>query len=130
MDEISKKRLSCNWSRREFLKLSAAAAFGSAFSSPSVMAGSVTREDFEHLVPANKKLSPEWLKTLYERGNPLNADIYLIVKGAALKCYSISFLLRSRSKLAMVLLFMLEPAGIRSARDFRPVRFGSFRPRS
>lgn len=32
------------------------------------MAGPFTREDFERLVPANKKLRPEWLKSLTERG--------------------------------------------------------------
>ncbi|MCX6875677.1 MAG: GH116 family glycosyl-hydrolase [Verrucomicrobia bacterium] len=34
------------------------------------MAGPFTREDFEHLVPADKKLRPEWLKSLFDRGTP------------------------------------------------------------
>ena len=34
------------------------------------MAGPFTREDFERLVPADKKLSPEWVKSLFERGTP------------------------------------------------------------
>jgi uncharacterized protein (DUF608 family) len=34
------------------------------------MAGPFTREDFEKLVPADKKLSSEWVKSLFERGEP------------------------------------------------------------
>ena len=36
----------------------------------SAMAGPFTREDFEQLVPADKKLRPEWVKSLFERGTP------------------------------------------------------------
>ena len=35
-----------------------------------VMAGPFTREDFDHLVPADKKLSPDWVKSLFARGEP------------------------------------------------------------
>ena len=34
------------------------------------MAGPFTREDFDKIVPADKKLRPEWLKSLFERGTP------------------------------------------------------------
>ena len=34
------------------------------------MAGPFTREDFDHLVPADKKLSPDWVKSLFARGTP------------------------------------------------------------
>jgi hypothetical protein len=34
------------------------------------MAGPFTRDDFQHLVPADKKLRPEWVKSLFERGAP------------------------------------------------------------
>ncbi len=43
---------------------------GLAFSRLPVMAGPFTREDFDHLVPADKKLSPDWVKSLFERGTP------------------------------------------------------------
>jgi uncharacterized protein (DUF608 family) len=54
--------------RRRFLKTSAFTAAGFAFSRMPVMAGPFTREDFDKLVPADKKLSPEWVKSLFARG--------------------------------------------------------------
>ncbi|MEI8288190.1 MAG: GH116 family glycosyl-hydrolase [Verrucomicrobiota bacterium] len=56
--------------RRDFLKLSSAAALGMVFSRMPAMAGPFTREDFDHLVPADKKLSPDWVKSLFARGTP------------------------------------------------------------
>lgn len=56
--------------RRRFLKMSAAAALGAVFSPLPVMAGPFTRADFDHLVPADKKLHPDWIKSLFERGQP------------------------------------------------------------
>lgn len=58
------------WARREFLKLSAAATFGLTISRLPAMAGPFTREDFDKLVPADKKLSPDWVKSLFSRGEP------------------------------------------------------------
>jgi uncharacterized protein (DUF608 family) len=63
-------KLSPDWDRRKFLKISAATTLGLAFSRLPVMAGPFTRADFEHLVPADKKLRPEWVKSLFERGTP------------------------------------------------------------
>ncbi len=61
---------SFNWDRREFLKYSAATTLGLALSRLPVMAGPFTRADFDHLVPADKKLRPEWVKSLFDRGAP------------------------------------------------------------
>ena len=58
------------WARRDFLKTSAATVLGLAFTRLPVMAGPFTRADFDHLVPADKKLSPEWVKSLFARGTP------------------------------------------------------------
>lgn len=35
-----------------------------------LMAGPFTREDFDQLVPADKKLHPDWVKSLFARGRP------------------------------------------------------------
>ena len=56
--------------RRDFLKTSAATVLGLAFARLPAMAGPFTRADFDQLVPADKKLSPEWVKSLFERGTP------------------------------------------------------------
>jgi non-lysosomal glucosylceramidase len=55
-------------SRRSFLKTSSVTAAGLAFLRWPAMAGPFTRKDFERLVPADKKLRPEWVKALFERG--------------------------------------------------------------
>ncbi len=59
-----------NWNRRDFLKTSAATTLGLVCTQLPVMAGPFTREDFDHLVPADKKLSPDWVKSLFARGTP------------------------------------------------------------
>jgi hypothetical protein len=56
-------------SRRSFLKTSSLTAAGLAFLRWPVMAGPFTREDFDRLVPADKKLRPEWVKSLFARGD-------------------------------------------------------------
>ena len=56
--------------RRDFLKISAATVLGLSFARLPVMAGPFTREDLHHQVPADKKLSPDWVKSLFERGTP------------------------------------------------------------
>jgi uncharacterized protein (DUF608 family) len=67
---MNDNRANSNWDRRQFLKISAATTLGLAFSRLPVMAGPFTREDFDHLVPAEKKLHPEWVQSLFERGAP------------------------------------------------------------
>ena len=57
-----------NLARRGFLKLSGLAAAGLAFSGLPPMAGPFTQDDFDRLVPADKKLRPEWVRALFERG--------------------------------------------------------------
>jgi len=65
--------------RRKFLKstglLSAAGFFSSRF---PLVAGPFTKEDFLHAhFPIDKKLDPDWLQSLYERGN---ATVYAKTK--------------------------------------------------
>ena len=54
--------------RRSFLKTSAFVAAGLICSRLPVMAGPFTRADFDKFVPADKKLRPEWVKSLFARG--------------------------------------------------------------
>src|SRR5665213_4416024 len=68
-----------NWNRREFLKFATATTLGMVFSRLPVMAGPFTREDFDQLVPADKKLAPDWVKSLFARGTPE------ILRGSELK---------------------------------------------
>ena len=59
------------WSRRNFLKYSTVAAAGVLVFQPwRTMAGPLRREGFDHLVPADKKLSPDRVKSLFARGTP------------------------------------------------------------
>ncbi|HEU5069414.1 MAG TPA: GH116 family glycosyl-hydrolase [Verrucomicrobiae bacterium] len=55
------------WGRRDFLKLVGVGALGAAAGWPA-MAGPFTRQDFERLVPADKKLHPDWVRSLAARG--------------------------------------------------------------
>lgn len=54
--------------RRDFLRLSSGVLSGLVLSRLPAVAGPFTREDFTRLVPADKKLSPDWVKSLYQRG--------------------------------------------------------------
>ncbi len=56
--------------RREFLKFGSLLAGGLAFGGLPAMAGPFTKEDFEKLVPADKKLAADWVKALFARGVP------------------------------------------------------------
>ncbi len=56
--------------RRDFLRLTALSAAGLATAPLPAVAGPFTAEDFEKLVPADKKLRPDWLASLTARGEP------------------------------------------------------------
>jgi len=62
------KRPAPGSSRREFLKVAGLGAGALAFRPWQVMAGPFVRADFEKLVPADKKLHPDWVKSLTARG--------------------------------------------------------------
>ncbi len=55
-------------SRRQFVRLVGAA--GTLAATAQVMAGPFVAADFERMVPADKKLSPEWVRSLTARGKP------------------------------------------------------------
>jgi uncharacterized protein (DUF608 family) len=65
--------------RRDFLKLGGLAAASLAWTELPAIAGPFTRKDFEKLVPADKKLDPAWVESLFARGTP---EVY---RGAALE---------------------------------------------
>jgi uncharacterized protein (DUF608 family) len=57
--------------RRDFLKLAGVFAAGTALSQMPAVAGPFTASDFNFtLIPADKKLSAAWLRSLVERGEP------------------------------------------------------------
>ena len=64
--------------RRDFLRLAGVGSLG-LYAGLPIMGGPFEASDFQDLVPADKKLSPEWVKSLFERGTP---QIY---KGEELK---------------------------------------------
>jgi len=67
-------------SRRDFLRLiGAGTASMLVLSKLPAMAGPFTAEDFARLVPADKKLNPDWVKSLFARGTRT------VYRGAELK---------------------------------------------
>jgi hypothetical protein len=54
--------------RRKFLKMAGVVTVG-AFAPEWVFAGPFQASDFGNAIPADKKLSPEWVKSLTDRGN-------------------------------------------------------------
>ncbi|MBU6401312.1 MAG: hypothetical protein KGS61_13435, partial [Verrucomicrobia bacterium] len=54
--------------RRDFLKLVSLGAAALAGPGPGVVAGPFEAADFERLVPADKKLHPAWVRSLFARG--------------------------------------------------------------
>ncbi len=65
--------------RRTFVKLAGAGALAAVASQMHAMAGPFDNADFESLVPADKKLTPEWKASLTARGTPA------VYRGEALK---------------------------------------------
>ena len=55
--------------RRDFLRKAGIGSLG-LYAGLPMMAGPFSRTEFEDLVPVDKKLSPAWVKSLYERGKP------------------------------------------------------------
>lgn len=62
----------CNTiSRRDAIKLLGAGAAGLALAAPQLaVAGPFDASDFENLVPADKRLNPDWVQSLFARGEP------------------------------------------------------------
>lgn len=56
--------------RREFLQIAGLTTAGTWFGLHDAVAGPFQAADFEKLVPADKKLKPEWIRLLFERGQP------------------------------------------------------------
>ncbi|TWU32542.1 GH116 family glycosyl hydrolase [Novipirellula artificiosorum] len=59
--------------RRDFLKASGLTAAMLLAGRSTVMAGPFIKEDFEHIIPSDKKLSKDWIASLYARGEALRA---------------------------------------------------------
>lgn len=59
--------------RRDFIKASGLTAAMLMAGRTGVMAGPFTKADFEHVIPADKKLTQAWIDGLYARGEPLTA---------------------------------------------------------
>lgn len=62
----------CAWSltRREFIHWTSLAAVGATVARWPAIAGPFDAEDFQIVIPADKKLDPAWVKSLFERGEP------------------------------------------------------------
>jgi non-lysosomal glucosylceramidase len=65
--------------RRDFLAMLGAGALTTLAAKLPVMAGPFADADFDKLVPADKKLDPKWVKSLFARGEPT------VYRGANLK---------------------------------------------
>jgi len=57
-------------SRRDVVKLAGLGAAAALAPDLPLMAGPFVDADFARLIPADKKLRPEWLKSLFDRGEP------------------------------------------------------------
>jgi len=64
------KKLGSTITRRRFFGTATFTAVGLLFLSRLVMAGPFEPGDFQKFVPADKKLSEEWINSLFERGTP------------------------------------------------------------
>lgn len=72
MNKCSPSECDCHSgiARRDFFQLAALVAAGTALPGLKAMAGPFDQSDFEKLVPSDKKLDPEWVKSLFARGEP------------------------------------------------------------
>ena len=72
-DTVCEKECACHThlvNRRDFLTLTGATALAMSLGSLPVMAGPFEDPDFAALVPPDKKLRPEWVRSLFARGAP------------------------------------------------------------
>ena len=60
----------CGLPRRDFVKLATVGAAGALSGGLPAMAGPFNSADFARLVPPDKRLSAEWVKSLFARGEP------------------------------------------------------------
>lgn len=58
------------FTRRDFLRWASLAAAGATVARWPAIAGPFDAAEFQKLIPADKKLDPSWVKSLYERGEP------------------------------------------------------------
>ncbi|MCC6822679.1 MAG: hypothetical protein IT579_18260 [Verrucomicrobia subdivision 3 bacterium] len=56
--------------RREFIRWTGLAAAGATLARWPAIAGPFKAEEFGKMIPADKKLNPAWVKSLFERGEP------------------------------------------------------------
>ncbi len=59
--------------RREFIKATGLTAAMLMADRATVMAGPFSADDFENIIPSDKRLSKDWIASLYARGKPLTA---------------------------------------------------------
>jgi uncharacterized protein (DUF608 family) len=67
--------------RRDFLQLAGAGALAALLSDSGALADTDPNPPLQSLIPADKHLSPEWIKSLFERGEPTvyrGSDLRLI----------------------------------------------------
>jgi hypothetical protein len=72
MNKCSTSQCDCSpdIARRDFLHLAGLLAAGTTLPGMMAMAGPFRKEDFEKWVPLDKKLDPDWVKSLFARGEP------------------------------------------------------------